>query len=139
MSQVSSELPFSALNFANIRVLLLLFLNPLEFRRAYFLCTQSWLTSRLAFSFSQAYIFHVCVSFFRSNFGSQHLAFALSTTGFFFRFLPSQKAITPASADAGSGASFAAFCKRCDAFGGQLHAIVRFLFFESTAICLHDL
>ena len=33
--------------------------------------------------------------------------------------------ITPASADAGSGAAFAAFCKSCDAFGGQLHAIVR--------------
>ncbi len=32
--------------------------------------------------------------------------------------------LTPASADAGSGADFAVFCKRCDAFGGQLHAIV---------------
>ncbi len=33
--------------------------------------------------------------------------------------------ITPASADAGSGAAFAN-SKRCDAFGGQLHAMVMF-------------
>jgi hypothetical protein len=33
--------------------------------------------------------------------------------------------LMPASADAGSGASFAVFCKRRDAFGGQLDAMVR--------------
>ena len=35
----SSGLPFSAISFANIRISLLLFLNPLAFRRAYFLRT----------------------------------------------------------------------------------------------------
>ncbi len=32
-----------------------------------------------------------------------------------------------ASADTGSGAAFATFCKSCDAFGGQLDAMVRLL------------
>ena len=35
-----SELPFSTLNFANIRILLLLFLNPVAVCRAYFLPIQ---------------------------------------------------------------------------------------------------
>ena len=36
----SSDLPFSVLNRANIKISLLLFLNPLAYRRAYFLCDQ---------------------------------------------------------------------------------------------------
>ncbi len=43
----------------------------------------TWQTSKLAFAFSQAYIFHVRVSFFTSNFDSQHSASAPSTTDFF--------------------------------------------------------
>ncbi len=55
---------------------------------------QTWQTSKLAFAFSQAYIFHVRTSFFTSNLDSQHSTSALSTTDYFFRFLPSQRAIT---------------------------------------------
>ncbi|MEE9362064.1 MAG: hypothetical protein V3U92_05645 [Cellulophaga sp.] len=42
-----------------------------------------WQTSRLAFAFSQAYIFHIRVSFFTSNLDSQHLTSALSTMNIF--------------------------------------------------------
>ncbi len=38
-----------------------------------------WQTSRLAFAFSQAYVFHIRVSFFTSNLDSQHSVSALST------------------------------------------------------------
>jgi hypothetical protein len=41
-----------------------------------------WQTSRLAFAFSQAYIFHVCVSFFASNLDSWNSTSALSTIDF---------------------------------------------------------
>ncbi len=40
-------------------------------------------TSKFAFSFSQAYVFHIHVSFFISNFDSQHSAFALFAMSFF--------------------------------------------------------
>jgi hypothetical protein len=40
----SSELPFLALDLANLRISLLFFLDSLAFRRAYFLRTQSWQT-----------------------------------------------------------------------------------------------
>ena len=58
---------------------------------------QTWQTSRLAFSFSQAYIFHIRVSFFTSNFDSQHSIFRSFNNRFLFHFLPSQKAITRGS------------------------------------------
>ena len=66
-----------------------------------------WQTSRLALSFHRLNIFHICDSFFTSRLDSQHLIFALSTTDYFFRFLPSQEAITPASADVKRGGFFA--------------------------------
>ncbi len=45
-----------------------------------------WQKSRFDFAFSQAYIFHICVSFFTSNLNSQHSASALSATIFFSTF-----------------------------------------------------
>ena len=55
----------------------------------------TWQTSRLAFAFSQAYIFHIRVSFLTSNPDSQHSTFSSFNNRFLFHFLPSQKAITP--------------------------------------------
>ena len=43
----------------------------------------AWQTSKLAFSFSQAYVFHVRVSFFTSNLNSKYSTFALSTINLF--------------------------------------------------------
>ncbi len=45
-------------------------------------------------AFSQAYIFHICVSFFTSNLESQHSTSALSTTGFFSTFCSQKKKIS---------------------------------------------
>ncbi len=80
----SSDLPFSVLNRANIKISLLLFLNPLAYiPSSLFSPRSTWQTSNPAFAFSQAYIFHIHVSFFTSNLDLQHSVSALSTTDFF--------------------------------------------------------
>jgi hypothetical protein len=57
----------------------------------------SWQTSKLAFAFSQAYIFHIRVSFFTSNLELQRSTSALSTTGFFSTFCSQKKKINSCS------------------------------------------
>jgi hypothetical protein len=69
---------------------------------------------------------------FSSRISFTALNFSSFRNEFIFRLLPSQKAITPASVDVKSGGNFASFCKICDAFYGQLEAIVMHFLAKNT-------
>jgi hypothetical protein len=102
--------------------LFLLFQNALEFCRAYFLSFKLGnhqnallLFHRLIFSTSESAFSH------RNLIHSTQLS--LFQQQFYFPLMPSQKAITLASADAVRGANFA-IAKFRDAYGSPLEAIV---------------
>jgi hypothetical protein len=101
------ELTFSTLSLVSIKILLLLFPKPLEYCRAYFLRNQLGkyrnpllLFRRLIFSTSALDFSHQTLIH-----STQILLFQQQ---FYFPLMPSQKAITPASQAAVSGAYFAA-------------------------------